>query len=277
MVDEPQEAEEEAGGGSEAGGSSERQADGPTPSEAPLVATAVPAGAIGDPGAAHRVGLAARAVNLSREELIDLVVDSGLLNIPPSDGVTRKYTLRDLGYKLWVEMQSGLTTQRAEFYDRLAPGQKTALVVTLRDRGFAPQTIAGTFGLKAADVNRIWNEYADDLGSQVVGVRLSTIVGNLQLVAARAQEGAVQAEDWSLLWKIQKELTQQLQSVGIVDRAIHRVEHEHTHKMDEDQKREIEQLVDLELKKRTRAEELKDVEATIIDSMPEEFTDDIGP
>ena len=251
--------------------------DAPTPTEAPLVATTVPAGALGDPAAQARLTQAALAVGLDREELVDLVVDSGLLNLPKEDGVTRKYTMRDLGYKLWVEMQSGLTDKRAEFYERLAPGQKTALVVTLRDRGFAPQTIASTFGLKTSDVNRTWNEYADDLGSQVVGVRLSTIVGNLQLVAARAQEGAVQAEDWSLLWKIQKELNQQLQSVGIVDRAIHRVEHEHTHKMDEDQKREIEHMVDLELKKRVRAEELKDVEATIVDTMPEEFTDDLGP
>lgn len=264
---------EEAGSGPEAGGPGERQADAPTPSEAPLVATHVPAGALGNPDAQALVTKAALAVGLDREKLVDLVVDSGLLNMPASDGVTRTYTLLDLGYKLWVEMQSGLTTERAAFYDKLAPAQKIALVVTLRDRGFAPQTIASTFRLKAADVNRTWNEYADDLGAQVVGVRLSTIVGNLQLVAHRAQEGAVQAEDWSLLWKIQKELTQQLQSVGIVDRAVHRVDHEHTHKMDEDQKREIEAMVDLREKQRKREEELKHAEATIVDSVPEEFSD----
>jgi hypothetical protein len=211
---------------------------------------------------------------VDREALVNLVVDSGLLNMPPSDGVTRKYTLRDLGYKLWVEMSSFATTKRAEFYKDLSPAQQTALVVTLRDRGFASQTIASTFGLKAADVNRTWNEYADDLGAQVVGVRLSTIVGNLQLVADRAQEGAVQAEDFGLLWKIQKELTQQLQSVGIVDRAVHRVDHEHTHKMDEDQMREIDKLVDLREKKRLRGEELKHADATITDTIPDEFQED---
>ena len=246
----------------------------PTPSENPLVATTTPAGALGDPEAQAKLAQAATAIGLDREGLVNLVVDSGLLNMPPSDGITRKYTLRDLGYKLWVEMQSCTNAGRAEFYKDLSPAQQTALVVTLRDRGFASQTIASTFGLKAAGVNRIWNEYADDLGAQVVGVRLSTIVGNLQLVADRAQEGAVQAEDFALLWKIQKELTQQLQSVGIVDRAIHRVEHEHTHKMDEDQMREIDKLVDLREKKRLRGEELKHVDATITDNIPDEFQED---
>ena len=276
MADEPEKAAEE-GGGAEGGEDVDPQHqadDSRLPSEAPMVATNVPAGLVGDPQAQAKLTAAATAIGVDREALVNLVVDSGLLNMPPSDGVTRKYTLRDLGYKLWVEMQSFATTKRADFYADLSPAQQTALVVTLRDRGFASQTIAGTFGLKAADVNRTWNEYADDLGAQVVGVRLSTIVGNLQLVADRAQEGAVQAEDFGLLWKIQKELTQQLQSVGIVDRAVHRVDHEHTHKMDEDQMREIDKLVDLREKKRLRGEELKNVDATITDTIPDEFQED---
>lgn len=247
--------------------------DEPEPSEERLTPAKNPAGALGNPEAEKKIAAAAAAVGLDRQQLVDLIVDSGLL-ATPSDGITRKYTLADLGYKLWNEMQSMLTTERAAFYKKLVPKQQVALVVTLRDRGFAPQTLAETFGIPPTDVNRMWNEYADELGTQVVGVRLSTIVGNLQLVAAKAQEGAFQNEDWNLLWKIQKELTQQLQSVGIVDRAIHRVEHEHTHKMDEDQRREIQAMVDLELKRRATQEDLKQIDALVMDEVPEEFQDE---
>ncbi len=238
-----------------------------------MVATGIRAGPLADSKAKERVEAAARSVGLSTEQLVNLVVDGGLLAMPPSDGITKTYTLKDLGYQLWVEMSGLLTTQRADWFKELLPKQQTALVVSLRDRGFASQTIAQTFEMKVVEVNRWWNEYADDLGAQVIGARLSTIAGNLQLVAQRAQEGAAQNEDYRTMWRIQKELTQQLQSIGIVDRAIHRVEHEHTHKMDEDQKAEIDAMVELEQKKSRRAEELKRIEAIDVDQIPGEVLD----
>jgi hypothetical protein len=244
-----------------------------TPSETPMVGKAGPVGALGDPEAKARVDAAAKAIGLSAEELVNLIVDGGLLALPPSDGITKTYTLKDLGYKLWIEMQGVLTSKRADFFRELLPQQQVALVVSLRDRGFASQTIAQTFEMNVTEVNRWWNEYADDLGAQVIGARLSTIAGNLQLVAQRAQEGAAQKDDYAALWRIQKELTQQLQSIGIVDRAIHRVEHEHTHKMDEDQKKEIQAMVELEKKQERRAEELKRIEAVEVDPVPDEVLD----
>ena len=244
-----------------------------TPTEAPMVGATSKVGALGDPAAKARIVDAASAIGLTAEELVNLIVDGGLLAMPPSDGITKTYTLKNLGYQLWLEMNSVLVTQRAEFFRGLMPQQQIALVVSLRDRGFASQTIAQTFEMKVTEVNRWWNEYADDLGAQVIGARLSTIAGNLQLVAQRAQEGAAQADDYKSLWKIQKELTQQLQSIGIVDRAIHRVEHEHVHKMDEDQHKEIEAMVELERKKERRAEEIKQIEAVAVDPVPDDVMD----
>ncbi len=238
-----------------------------------MVGSSNPAGPLGDPGAKARVEAAAQAAGLTTEELVNLIVDGGLLAMAPSDGITKTYTLKDLGYQLWIEMSALLTTKRADWFKELLPQQQTALVVSLRDRGFASQTIAQTFELKVVEVNRWWNEYADDLGAQVIGARLSTIAGNLQLVAQRAQEGAAQNEDYRALWRIQKELTQQLQSIGIVDRAIHRVDHSHTHKMDEDQKAEIDAMVELEQKKLRRAEELKQIAAIEVDQIPGEVLD----
>lgn len=238
-----------------------------------MVATSASAGPLGDPDAKARVADAAAGIGLTTEELVNLIVDGGLIAMPPSDGITKTYTLKDLGYKLWVEMSALLTTQRADWFKELLPQQQTALVVSLRDRGFASQTIAESFEMKVTEVNRWWNEYADDLGAQVIGARLSTIAGNLQLVAQRAQEGAAQNDDYRALWRIQKELTQQLQSIGIVDRAIHRVEHEHTHKMDEEQKEEIDKMVELEQKKARRAEELKQIEAIEVDQIPDQVLD----
>ncbi len=233
-----------------------------------MVATRNRAGPLGDPKAKERIEQAAGAIGLNTEQLVNLLADSGLLAMPPSDGITKTYTLKDLGYKLWTEMQSELVSERAEFFKALVPHQQKALVVALRDRGFASQTIARSFKMKVAEVNRWWNEFADDLGAQVIGARLSTIAGNLQLVAQRSQEGAAQKDDFSLLWRIQKELTVQLQSMGIVDRAIHRVEH--THKMSDQQALEIQAMVELEQKKTKRAEELKQIEAIEVDPVPDD-------
>jgi hypothetical protein len=111
-------------------------------------------------------------------------------------------------------------------------------------------------------VIRAWNEHADNLGAQVVGVRLNTIAGNLMVVAERVQQGAMEKRDFATVWRVQKEFTKVLQELGIVDRAIHRVEV--THRFDEQQQAELEAMVDLRDKKRRRAEEVKMAEVVMV-------------
>ncbi len=229
---------------------------------------------VADPDAVKVVAAAAKAVKLSVEDLANLIVDSGITALPPSDGITGRYTLKDLGTRLWGTMQECPTHMRAKWFHGLTRTQQTAVIVTLRDRGFATQVIAEEFKLSQMKVVQTWNKHADDLGAQVVGLRLNTIAGNLQIMAERAMHGAMEKKDHAALWRIQKELTKMYGELGIVQRAAHQVEV--THKFDEQKKAEIDALVALEEKRRLSLENIKTVEATVVegDDVPEEFKED---
>lgn len=213
---------------------------------------------------------AAQAIGLKNaEELANFVIDSGVVAMPPSDEVTDAYTLKELGTRLWGSMQEQPKDSRAAWFQGLSPIQRKAVIVTLRDQGFATQVIAQDLGVDIMEVVRTWNKHADDLGAQVVGIRLNTIAGNLQVVAERAQQGAMQKGDFSTMWRIQKEITMMLQSLGIVDRAIHKVEV--THKFDEQKQAELNAMLELEDKKRQREENVKQLDVQVLDSVPSEM------
>lgn len=211
----------------------------------------------------QRAQAAAAAVGLSVEELADLLVDGGVTALPPSDGVTSTYTLEDLGLRLWGEMQRRSPSRRAEWFHGLAPAQRTAMVVVLRDRGFASSTIAREFRIPEREVVTAYNAHADDLGAQVVGLRLNTIAGQMTAVYERAMELEARNGNGKAMWSIEKERIGVLQSLGIVDSAVHRSEV--THKFDETARREIEALAELRNKQRIRAEEVRQIEEEVIE------------
>lgn len=254
----PDEQEAAASQGEEGGGG-QASAGSAGPAKAPP--------RLADPKAFALIQKAAAAVGLTAEGLADLMVESGATALPPSDGITDRYTLKDLGTRLWGTMQEQPVAARAAWFHGLTSTQRIAVIVTLREKGFATQVIAQEFKVPMMDVLRVWNEHADNLGGQVVGIRLNTIAGNLQLVAERAQQGAMEKQDWSTMWRIQKDLTAVMQTLGIVDRAIHKVEV--THKFDEQKQTELEAMLDLERKKARRAEEVKLIEAEVSDTLPE--------
>ena len=210
----------------------------------------------------QRAVLAAKAVGLSVEELADLMVDGGVTALPPADGVTSTYTLEDLGLRLWGEMQRRSPSRRSEWFHSLAPTQRTAMVVVLRDRGFASSTIAREFSIPEREVVSVYNAHADDLGAQVVGLRLNTIAGQMQGVYERAMELEARKDNGRAMWAIEKERIGVLQSLGIVDQAVHRSEV--THKFDETAKAEIEALAELRNKQRIRADEVKLIETEVV-------------
>jgi hypothetical protein len=228
---------------------------------------------VADPDALAVVGSAARAVGLSVEDLANLIVDAGIAALPPSDGITGRYSLKDLGTRLWGTMQEHPPNMRAQWFGGLTTTQQTAVIVTLRDRGFSSQVIAQDFKIPMMKVQQTWNKHADDLGAQVVGLRLNTIAGNLQLMAERATQGAMEKGDHATMWRITKELTKMLQEIGIIDRAIHKVEV--THKFDEEKKAELDKLLELERKKAAQLENIKAIEAVEVegDPMPKEMQD----
>jgi hypothetical protein len=222
--------------------------------------------AIARDDAQARMERAAKAAGLSIEELGGLLVDAGVTALPPSDGVTERYSLSDLGLRLWTEASSRPRSARAEWYAGLAEVQQKAVVVVLRDRGYSTEVIAREFDIDPFDINRVWAAYADKLGEQVVGLRLNTIAGQLQLAKERAQSEAMKRGDHNAYWRIEKEFTKQLQELGIVDRAIHRVEH--THRFDDQARAEIDAMLDLERKKLAHQEDLKAIEAEVFDEDP---------
>lgn len=218
---------------------------------------------------------AAAAVGLSVAELCNLIVDNGIAAVPPDGGMTQKYTLEDLGKKLWVDLQGRPRAERAKFFKGLSEPQRGALIVQLRNAGYATPIIAMELGIAESTVTRTYHAYASDVGSQVVGIRLDTIAGQLTVAAERAQQMAMQSGDHKAFWAIHRDYLKALQSIGIVDSAIQRVEV--THKIEDAHKVEIDALVALEAKKNAAkaiAANAKDAEFDVKPQHTEEPEDD---
>lgn len=223
--------------------------------------------ALVDPAARDRLIAAAEAAGLSSlDALADLVVDSGLLALPPPDGVTERYSLEDLGVQMRTQMASVVPADRPAWFAKLVKTQQTALVSVLRARGYSSQVIGTDFGIDPIAVTKTFARYADELGAQVVNVRLNTLVGNMQLAAERATEGAMKKNDWGTYWRIQKEVVALLQSLGIVKKAIQKVEIAHT--FDDQKQAELDGILDIERKQHARREEIKKADFQIHDEVP---------
>lgn len=215
-----------------------------------------------DDDAGARLKVAADAAGMTVEQLVNLVADSGHLGTPPSgDGITEIVSLEDLGKRLHALAASQPKSKRAEWFAGLVPAQQTALVTVLRERGYASSVIAQDFDIGHQQVIEIYNKHADALGANVVNTRLSTIAGHLQLAMERAQHGAAEAGDWSAYWRILKEFTALLQSMGIVDRAAQKVEVDSKVTIGVDEKREeLRRMLEMADKERIRILEIKQSE-----------------
>jgi hypothetical protein len=220
--------------------------------------------ALVDPAVRDRLIAAATAAGLeSIEALVDLVSDSGALSVPPTDGVSEVYSVEDLGVQMRTQMPPD---GRPAWFEGLVETQQSALVAVLRARGYSSTAIGTDFGITVIQVNKIASRYADELGAQVVNVRLNTLVGNMQLAGERAAEGAMKKEDWGTYWRIQKETIALLQSLGIVKKAIQKVEIAHT--FDDQKQAELDAILDIERKQQARREEIKDAEFSVHDPVP---------
>jgi hypothetical protein len=217
-----------------------------------------------------KLEVAASAAGLTVEQLVNLVVDSGALALPPSDGITEQFTLEECGERLRSRLSQLPKDGYVEWYTALADVQKGALIISLRNDGASTTSISTNFGIMPNEVQRIYNEFSDKVGQNVTNVRLTTIVGNMQIVAERAQHGAASKDDWSTYWRIQKDLIAQLQSLGIVDKAIHRIEHVHT--LGDREKENLERLASLRAKQLARQKEIELVSSEpTTDALPEEL------
>ena len=229
---------------------------------------------IADSGAREKIETAAQAVGMTPQELADLIFESGSASLPSASDLKQTYSIEDLGKRLWADMQARPKSDRSHWFAGLTNTQKTAVICVLRDRGFRTEVIAKDFAIEPSDVMRTWNAYAGSLGTQVVGIRLDTIAGQLQLAAERAQQMAVESNDHRTYWMVQRELTEMYQSIGIVDKAIHRVEV--SHKLDDQARAELDKLIELDRKKNKRMIEIEQITGVQLqsDDIPEEVRDD---
>jgi hypothetical protein len=221
------------------------------------------------PDAKEKLEAAAEAAGLTLAQLVDLVHDSGAMATPPDspDGITTTLTLGDVGKRMWGELQQVQQFERTEWFANLLPPQQVALVIAVNDKGYRPEVIARDLGISATRVREIIDQYADRVGAQVTQLRLSTIAGHVQLAAEKAMEGLQAAGDWKGFFSIEKEKVKILQSLGIVDQAIHRVDV--THRMEGSAQADIEAMVELERKKQRRIDEIARSNNQQLDEVPQ--------
>jgi hypothetical protein len=229
---------------------------------------------LSDPKAKSKLEIAAAAIGFTVEQLCNLAADAAIVSPKASPELTERYTLLDLGQRLWAEMQMVDKQHRPSWFEPLLDVQKGALIVALRDHGFRSEVIARDLQLSPEDVLRTWNTYCGRIGAQVVSIRLDTIAGQLQLAAERAQQMAIEAGDHRTYWSVSKDYVAILQSIGVVDRAIHRVEVSHT--LDDRTRGEIDKLVELEHKRTKSKIELIEIgkKTDESDAIPEEIRGD---
>lgn len=203
---------------------------------------------------------------------MNLVADGGLLALPDSEGFADTYTLDELGKRMWGTMVEHPRSRRAAWFHGLLPAQQRALILALRSGGLTSQAIANELEVDGAEVRRMWNEYADSIGQQVVGLRLSVIAGEIQHASELAEEGLRKQGDWKGYWSIVSGKVDKWQSLGIVDRAAQRIEV--THDIGDAAKEELDRMLIVQEKERKRLEELKQIDVTVTDTLPFEEDDD---
>lgn len=228
---------------------------------------------LGDEKLLERLEKGAKAAGVKTvEELVDLVVDSGVSARPPKDPYTERFTLEDLGSRVW---KLGATMQRNvrhRWFKKLAPVQKNAVVVVLRDRGYSSITIAQDLGIPQLNVEAIYAKHVTELGEQVLAVRLDTLAGSMLAAKERAQETAMLQRDAATFWRIEREFLAALQDLGVVQKAAHRVEV--VNKAEEAKVAAFDRLVSLASKQAARRAELKqlEVEDAEPESLPQKVT-----
>lgn len=213
----------------------------------------------------HAAALAAGVQTL--EELADLVIDSGVAARPPVDPLTERFTLEDLGLRLWTVATTTPRGRRRDWFDRLIPLQQKAVVTVLRARGYSPLAISNDFGIDPIEIEKIYAEHTTKLGAQVLAVRLDTLAGQIAEAKARAQQMAMEKDDHSTFWRIEKEFVGVMMDLGVVDRAAHRVEV--VNKAEEAKAAALGRLVSLAEKRAARRAEIAMAQSQEVEKLPD--------
>lgn len=187
----------------------------------------------------------------SPAEFCEAVVKSGLLakEAPNAERFLDRRSLEEVGKFLCQRME--VQTNQGAWFKKLSRDQKGALVCSLMQKGHAPPAIARALNCSETDVRETWAAYSDELGKTVTGIRASTVIGDLTARRDELYQRAIDAGNYSLAWRIQKDYTASLQDFGIIEKAVIRQEITHKLDLDEVAEEELEALVDVRQKRRT--------------------------
>jgi hypothetical protein len=226
---------------------------------------------------------AAEAIGVSVSDLGLMLVDAGLVDVKPEQG--ESLSLEALGQRLAVKKSDVPLDQRPEFFSNLTQIQKAALICHLKNRGHSSVTIGVEFDFGANAVTRIYNEYAANIGANVLELRQETVAGIIQLQMEAAIERirtlpshAPSNEDDNpdftyseldkekLSWQVFKEGNRMLRDLGIVSdaprKAEIKVETKTTPSSKDEALRRLEELSAMEAKRKIEIETTHDKPTT---------------
>lgn len=217
-----------------------------------------------DPKIMGKLEAAADAINSTPEQLAMMLIDAGFVQTP-KDGVGDHLSLEQLGASLYIKMQDVAKTDRPAWYRELAKPQQVALLVYLRRQDFSSMTISNDLDVPVRTVSMYFNQYAENVGANVLAARSETVAGLLQLRVEQLIEriNSLSEEEYNaldkakLVWTITKDHTKLLTDLGFIDRAPTKVEVTTRQAPPDTQEELLNRLEELNKKKQQRMIELR--------------------
>ena len=202
---------------------------------------------LADPALRRRLESAARHAGFgSPAEMLQAGIDGGVAHeIEERPDVTDEMSFERLGEVLARHLRMHPRAGQYDFAASLTETQRNALIVQLRREGQSSPTVASALGISRQEIDEVYRKFRDAVGDAVIGVKLSSILGELQNRYEMTVEALTEKGDHKGAFQITKEFIKLLQDTEIVQRAAARVEHMHERTATDDEKeRMIEELLD---------------------------------
>lgn len=218
---------------------------------------------------ASKLRRAAEAIGATPDQLAGMLIDAGFVKLPETQAF-ENLSIEMLGKRMNLLLKDKTDSDPEgveDWYNQLLPVQRAALIVDQRNRGYASATIAAAFGTSAANVSRIYNQYSDDLGANVLEQRQQTVAGLIQnqmeslqsrvLELPSGDNGYSELSKLDLAWKIFKEGQKMLREIGVVSETPKQLEVTHQQAPEQDTLKRAEELTKMRSKRMIEIGEAK--------------------
>lgn len=182
-------------------------------------------------------------------------------------------TLAEVGNSLAITLRATPKEQQDKLYSKLGPVQQGALVCHLWREGFSPANIALNLGVSENHVRQLWNEYADQIGSKVSGIRLNTLVGDMTSRMEENYQGLIRDGKRKQAMDIYNEWIEKMQNLGLVERAVYKQEVTHKLHLDQEGQMELENILAIRAKRAAAQEQMKRITVGVIEQENENETE----